>query len=179
MPSTARSESFDTVDVARRRSPSEQARRHRQGRAWRCARVRHSGKFPSAHVAPLRAGRQCKPLKLQEIASPRQFAVSFKVACGGKVSQTVTARRPNLDDLADPEVVVALARPPRSVPELHPGERLSATLSALRPTSSRMRRFLTSSSGPSTRCADRLLRHERRTRTAHLNRHTDGRSSDQ
>jgi hypothetical protein len=26
--------------------------------------VRHCGKFPNAHVAPLRAGRQCKPLWL-------------------------------------------------------------------------------------------------------------------
>jgi hypothetical protein len=36
MPSTARSESFEAVDVhgvARQRSPSEQARRHRRGRA--------------------------------------------------------------------------------------------------------------------------------------------------
>src|SRR5262249_37103483 len=37
MPSTARSESFEAVDctaLRRRRSPGEQARRHRRGRAW-------------------------------------------------------------------------------------------------------------------------------------------------
>jgi hypothetical protein len=37
MPSTARSESFEAVDVhgvTRRRSPGEQARRHRRGRGW-------------------------------------------------------------------------------------------------------------------------------------------------
>jgi hypothetical protein len=37
MPSTARSESSKAVDVhggERRRSPSEQARRHQRGRAW-------------------------------------------------------------------------------------------------------------------------------------------------
>jgi hypothetical protein len=37
MPSTAREESFEALDehgVARRRSPSEQARRHRRRRAW-------------------------------------------------------------------------------------------------------------------------------------------------
>jgi len=38
--------------------------------------VRHSGKFPNASVAPLRAGRQCKPLRLQEIGSSRQFAAT-------------------------------------------------------------------------------------------------------
>jgi hypothetical protein len=56
MPSTARSESFEAVDVhgvARRRSPSEQARRRRRGRAWELHPVRHSGKFPNEPVAPL------------------------------------------------------------------------------------------------------------------------------
>src|SRR5262249_33987639 len=31
--------------------------------------VRHCGRFPNEPVAPLRAGRQCKPLKLREIRS--------------------------------------------------------------------------------------------------------------
>jgi len=52
------------LDRARRRSSSEQARRHRRGRAWTVCSVRHSGKFPNGHVAPLRAGRQRKPLRL-------------------------------------------------------------------------------------------------------------------
>jgi hypothetical protein len=37
-------------------------------RAVRAERaVRQSGKFPNAHVAPLRAGRQCKPLWPKEM----------------------------------------------------------------------------------------------------------------
>src|SRR5262249_28071624 len=50
MPWTARSESFEAVDVhglaARRRSPGEQARRHRRGRAWTCARLDSAGNSP-------------------------------------------------------------------------------------------------------------------------------------
>jgi len=38
--------------------------------------VRLCGKFPNAPVAPLRAGRQCKLLRLQEIESSRQFAAN-------------------------------------------------------------------------------------------------------
>jgi hypothetical protein len=39
-------------------------------RAVRAERaVRHCGKFPNGPVAPLRAGRQCKPLRLREIRS--------------------------------------------------------------------------------------------------------------
>ena len=48
--------------VARRRLPSERARRHRRGRAWTVRPVRHSRKFPNTHVAPLGAGRQCESL---------------------------------------------------------------------------------------------------------------------
>src|SRR5262245_20469695 len=40
---------------------------HRRGRACDVRPVRHSGKFPNAHVAPLRAGRQCKPLWPKEM----------------------------------------------------------------------------------------------------------------
>jgi len=44
-------------------------------------RVRQSGKFPNASVAPLRPGRQCKPLKLQEIGSSANARVYEYARC--------------------------------------------------------------------------------------------------